>query len=319
MAIVIQILGVLLLLGIGALARRRNWLTGAGTSELAKVLVQLVYPALVLQSMGRKSLGDLAQNWPLPLLTTALALGGLLMGWLIIRWVGHMPEATTRAFLFHCLINNYLFLPLPLVKLLCGDDGVSLLVFSSVGYEVVLWTVGVFLFAPGTGLRQRLRMTMAPPVVALGISLLYIVARDTGLVQLPAASAAGTVAEIFRMLRFALNTIAGATIPMAFLVAGSRMAVLRFHTVMDRRVWLVALLRLVVIPVMMISVFRLLPLAPLARQVLVIVTVMPSAVVSVIFSERFGGDSEFIAGVLLLTHLAALVTIPLLLIWALPT
>ena len=88
---------------------------------------------------------------------------------------------------------------------------------------------------------------------------------------------------------------------------------------MDRRVWLVALLRLVVIPVMMISVFRLLPLAPLARQVLVIVTVMPSAVVSVIFSERFGGDSEFIAGVLLLTHLAALVTIPLLLIWALPT
>ena len=38
--------------------------------------------------------------------------------------------------------------------------------------------------------------------------------------------------------------------------------------------------------------------------------------VSVLFSERYGGDTDFIAGGLLLTHLGALVTVPLFLAWA---
>ena len=44
---------------------------------------------------------------------------------------------------------------------------------------------------------------------------------------------------------------------------------------------------------------------------------MPAAVTSLVFSERFGGDSDFIASTLLITHLGAIVTIPLLLSWAL--
>jgi predicted permease len=51
--------------------------------------------------------------------------------------------------------------------------------------------------------------------------------------------------------------------------------------------------------------------------VLCVVAVMPAAVTSLIFSERFNGDSEFIAASLLVTHLFAVVTVPALLLWAL--
>ncbi len=44
---------------------------------------------------------------------------------------------------------------------------------------------------------------------------------------------------------------------------------------------------------------------------------MPSAMASSLFSERYGGDTDFIASGLLLTHLWALITVPLLLAWAL--
>jgi len=55
---------------------------------------------------------------------------------------------------------------------------------------------------------------------------------------------------------------------------------------------------------------------PVARGILYIVSVMPTAMVSVLFSERYGGDTDFVAGALLLTHLWALVTVPILLAWA---
>ena len=55
----------------------------------------------------------------------------------------------------------------------------------------------------------------------------------------------------------------------------------------------------------------------MAYGILAVVAVMPAAVASLVFSERFGGDSDFIAATLLITHLGAIVTIPLLLAWAL--
>jgi predicted permease len=45
--------------------------------------------------------------------------------------------------------------------------------------------------------------------------------------------------------------------------------------------------------------------------------VMPASVTGLIFSERFDGDSGFMAATLLTTHLGAIITVPLLLMWAL--
>jgi predicted permease len=67
----------------------------------------------------------------------------------------------------------------------------------------------------------------------------------------------------------------------------------------------------------MIPLLRWMPMDDTARGILIIVAVMPSAMVSALFSERYGGDTDFIAGGLLLTHLWALVTVPLFLAWAL--
>ena len=72
-----------------------------------------------------------------------------------------------------------------------------------------------------------------------------------------------------------------------------------------------------VTPVAFILLLRLIPMSELAYGILAVVATMPAAVTSLVFSERFGGDSDFIATTLLITHLGAVVTIPLLLAWAL--
>lgn len=307
-----QIACVLGLVGCGFFARRRGLLSAQGTNDLARVALSLVYPALVFVSITDLSLSDLRANASLPLFAMAIALSGFGLGLLAVRFLGRVPPETARAFLFHCLINNYLFLPLPLVLFRYGEKGVALLVFSSLGFEFLLWSLGVVLFSKSFDVRQRAKALLSPPFLALVFSLAVVAARD--LFSWPAppqwlALASSTV-------RSSLKSLGAATIAMSMLVAGSRFAVLKFQTMLGWRIWLVSAIRLVAVPLVALPVLKLVPLDPAARGILAIVAVMPSAMVSVLFSERYGGDTDFIAGALLLTHLWALATVPLFLAWA---
>lgn len=302
------------LVAVGYFARRRGVITEAGTSDMARIVVSIVYPALILVSMVRLSASDLAANWTLPVMTMVIALAGLGLGLLLVRLLGRVPPETARAFLFHCLVNNYLFLPLPLVLLYFGEYGVSLLVFSSVGYELIVWTLGVLLLARGTSLGERLRIMFGPSFSFLIGSLVFVFLRDHFQWSLPGTGWARHLSDTFL---FGAGILGQATVGLSLLVAGSRFATLKFQTMFGWRVWFVSVIRLVLIPAALLPLILVIPMQPVARGVLCIIAVMPSAMVSVIFSERFGGDREFIAGALLLTHLWALITVPLFLMFVL--
>ena len=312
MIFVFQILCILGLVACGFLARRRGMLSAQGTNDLAHVALSLVYPALIFVSITELSFADLRTHLSLPLLVMVIAFAGFGLGLVAVRFLGQVPSDTARAFLFHCLINNYSFLPLPLVLFRYGDAGVALLIFSSVGYEVLLWSLGVMLFSRAERKRDQLKSLFSPPFIALLVSLAFVAARDL----LPWPAPPPWLALANQTLRSGLKTLGTATIALSMLVAGSRFAVLEFKTILGWRIWFVSAIRLVAVPLIMIPVLGLIPMDPVARGILYIVSVMPSAMVSVLFSERYGGDTDFIAGGLLLTHLWALVTVPLFLAWA---
>lgn len=312
MIFVFQILCILGLVACGFLARRRGMLSAQGTNDLAHVALSLVYPALIFVSITELSFTDLRTHLSLPLLVMIIAFAGFGLGLVAVRFLGQVSSDTARAFLFHCLINNYSFLPLPLVLFRYGNAGVALLIFSSVGYEVLLWSLGVMLFSRAERKRDQLKSLFSPPFIALLVSLAFVTARDL----LPWPAPPPWLALANQTLRSGLKTLGTATIALSMLVAGSRFAVLEFKTILGWRIWFVSAIRLVAVPLIMIPVLGLISMDPVARGILYIISVMPSAMVSVLFSERYGGDTDFIAGGLLLTHLWALVTVPLFLAWA---
>lgn len=314
MIVALQILCVLLLIACGCLARARGWLSDRGTAEISRVLVSLIYPALILTTVPRLSARDLADNAVLPAMAAVIAGAGLALGLLALRLLKPASRDESRAFLFQCVFNNYLFLPLPLVLLLWGERGAALLVFSSVAFEVILWTLGVFLLSERRGAGASLRALLNPAFCTLVVSLGFVVARDaTG----GESGVGGWWEELARVGLFAAERMGEATVAVSMLVAGSRIATLHPSSVLNRRVWLVAAVRLVVVPALMIPLLGLVPMEEAGRGVLTVVAVMPCAIASVFFSEQFGGDRDFIAGALLLTHIWALVTAPLFLAWAL--
>jgi predicted permease len=318
MTYILQILFVLVLMAVGFIARKRGMVSAVGTSEMVRVLIAVIYPCLIFSSVTRLNAGELAANWIMPVMALAIAGTGLLLGLIALRCMKGVDQQRASAFLFQNTINNYLFLPLPLVLLLWGEEGVALLVFASLGFELTVWTVGVFLFNRSSKFSEGIRMMFGPPLIALLFSMGWVCVRDLLHPELPET---GFLADLLRRLLdlfyFGTETVGKATVALSMIVSGSRIAALNARTVFDKQVWIVSALRLVVTPVIFILLLKQIPMGEMAYGILAVVAVMPAAVASLIFSERFGGDSDFIATTLLVTHLGAVVTIPLLLAWAL--
>ncbi len=314
----LQVLFVLVLMTVGYVARKRGMVSAVGTSEMVRVLIAVIYPCLIFSSVTKLSVQDLAANWIMPLAALAIAGTGLSLGVIALRFLKGIDQQRANAFLFQNTINNYLFLPLPLVMLLWGEKGVALLVLGSLGAELVIWTVGIFLFNRTNKLSDGIRMMLSPPLITLLLSIGWVCIRDLSGLELPTS---GMVADLLRrlleLLYFGTETVGKATVALSMIVAGGRFASLDIRGVFDRHVWIVAGMRLIVTPVVFILILKLIPMAEMAYGILSVVAVMPAAIASLVFSERFGGDSEFIAATLLITHLGAIITIPLLLTWAL--
>lgn len=315
---ILQVLFVLALMAIGFAARKRGIVSAVGTSEMARVLIAVIYPCLVFSSVTRLNAGELAVNWVMPAMALVIAGTGLLLGLVALRFLKVSNPQRAGAFLFQNMINNYLFLPLPLVMLLWGEEGVALLVFASMGFDLTLWTVGAFLFNRSSKLSEGIRTMFSPPLVALVFSIGWVCARDLLNPELPMSGFFADLARrVLELLYFGTDTVGKATIAVSMIVAGSRIAAMNTRSVFDKHVWVVSALRLVATPVAFILILKLIPMDEVAYGILAVMAVMPVAVTSLVFSERFGGDSDFVATTLLVTHLGAVVTIPLLLAWAL--
>ena len=312
LAIVLRILATFLMIGVGFLARRKGQITNETTRQLSHLLTTFFYPALIFTSMTRNfDLPGLGKYWILPVGGFTIMLTGFALGVIIEKYIHRPAAGTENAFLFQCTINNYSFLPLPIALMLWGEAGVAGIIFSSLGSELALWTLGLFAISGRRMNAANLKRMISPPLITIAASIGWILLRDTlpasimNPVTLPALRNTSEAAlDAMRML-------GSATIPIAMVMAGSRMAGLHPEHLFSIDKSIVTGLRLLVVPALVTVVLMLLPVSGEIRRTLLLVATMPSAVASVIFAELYNEDAEFAAACILLTHILCIPTIPL--------
>ncbi len=70
-------------------------------------------------------------------------------------------------------------------------------------------------------------------------------------------------------------------------------------------------MRLIIIPLTAIFLINLIPIDHQIKNIFIIVAVMPVSFASIMLSEIYGGDKDTITSSVLLSHILAIVTIPL--------
>ncbi|MBD2022358.1 AEC family transporter [Leptolyngbya sp. FACHB-36] len=272
---------------------------------LGRVLYWFGVPWEVL-ALARQT--DIDQSLGLaPIVTLASLIVGLLLAWLILRWLTPPavdPAALNRAqqgsFILAATIGNTGFVGLGIIPSLIDQRYLGWAVFYSVTQNVVgTYGIGVFL-ASFFGRSAQANHW-------------WVQLRDVATVPSLWAFALGTLTRSLPLpapVELGLHASLWFVIPSAFLLMGMRLSQLQGWKSL-RQALIPTLLKVGVLPAGVGIAATAIGLTGDARLALVLMAGMPSAFAGLILAEEYNLDRDLIASSIALTTIALLFTIPL--------
>ena len=292
---------VFVIVAAGLGLRRLGWLTAAADESLLRVGVNFLFPCLIAHTILGNPLLDRAANLLVaPLIGCIGVIVGFAVAGLAARSLKLAPPAA-RAFTFTTGLQNYSYLPLPIVLALFPPDTAGVLFTHNLGVEIALWTAGIVILG-GAGTRDAWRKIFNVPICALLASLALNAVH--GARWLPA------------FLLKAMELIGASAVPLALLLTGATLADLlpreRSATFVRQGgvLAVAAAARLAIIPLVLLAFARWLPLSTELRQIVLVQAAMPAALVPIILTRHYGADSAISVGIVLSTTALSLLTIP---------
>lgn len=290
---------VFIIIAAGWIIRRIGWLNEEADASLLRIIVNLLYPCLILDTiLGNPALAKAGNVLLAPVVGFGTVALGYWFSWFAAPIFRVGDERQRRTFAFTTGIYNYGYLALPIAQTRFGAETSGVLFIHNVGVEVALWTVGIMVLsgvAQGAGWRQ---IVNGPFVAILGAAALHFAGAR---VWMP-----GVVMDVAHRL--------GATaIPLGVLLTGATYADhMRDLSTGSRLSTTVGacVLRLGVLPLFMLALAVWLPCPIELRRVMVIQAAMPCAMVPVILAKHYGGDPAAALRIVLATSALGLLTIP---------
>lgn len=310
-----SVIPLFVIMGVGAVVRRRRVLNEIADRSLLDLIVHLLMPCLILDhvmaSEALRKSGNLVWSPLLGFLCTAGCIGIAATAARLWRF----PEAAqTRTFAFVAGINNYGYIPVPLISLLYGPEALSVLFLFNLGTEVAFWTVG-FGWFKGHSLLRDWRRVLTSPVraVLLGVSINLITAW-LGVSLDDATLSTAVWGWPIQVLVTTIHFIGLCSIPLALLLIGATMADFwgQFHVASGVGVMgLAVAVRNLICPLGFLALAWLLPVSWELKQTLVVQAAMPSGVFTLVLSRHHDGDVPVALQIIFATSAAAIITLPL--------
>jgi predicted permease len=283
----------------GGLLARFGLLDAALRRGLNRLLFVFVIPVMVFASMRTSIDRELLQTsyWPI-LFGVGLCLVNLLVATLLASLI-RLPMERRRIFAFLNMFGNNIYLGIPIALALFGTEGVAIVLLYSLGSDLVLWSLGLFLLSPKREFSpSSLRGIFTPTLAGLLLGAAWGVA---GL-GFPDA------------LANAMDSVGNLASPLALLLTGAALAEIKFaRGILTRDIPFLLIGKLVTAPLIAFAAVALLQLPPVMKMLMVILAGMPTFVRSIVLTDQYGWDSQQTATGVLATTLGSFISIPLIL------
>lgn len=303
--LIIKILSVFLIIILGIGIRKSKLISSLTIKEMSVIITKVFYPCLIFSSFIKNfNSDDLIKNYILPIGTILIMFTGYIYGVIFTKLINFETPEEKNIFHFQCTINNYSFLPLPIILFLLGEKEIPKLILSTFGSEISVWTIGILSLTGNRFEKKALKNLLSIPMISIIFSIIFIFLRDV--VNFDNQ----IIIESGKSILNVVTLLGNATIPVALFIAGTKMGEIELKNIFKFKLILLSFLRLVIIPLTSIFFFYKFSFPVDIRNILIIVAIMPSAIASIVLSEAFNSDSKFAAETVLLTHLFSLITIP---------
>ncbi len=263
---------------------------------LSNLLVQLVVPAMILNSYMMEFDPEIVGNLGKALgYSTLFLLVGIVITFLITALLpgtgGNLPILR-----FGTMFSNAAYMGFPLIQAIFGEEGLMYASVYVTMFNILLWTIGYAVVSGQPDIKKVAKSVLTNPVlyaVVLGLVIYLCRIPVPSVIQLP------------------LSYIGNMNTPMSMLLTGMLIAgVTDWRKLFNRQNGLALLLRMVVTPACCLGLCYLFSLHGIVVAVALLLEACPCAAITSVFAVQFGHDEDLAAGMVVCSTVISIVTLP---------
>ena len=286
-----QVFIMFVLMAIGFVAYRKQILSNQGTKDIGKLLLNVAIPMIVISNFCvEKSAEKTAELFESALLSFLCMALSVAFAYLVYHKKDRIAE-------FSAAFSNAGFIGIPLVQAIFGSGAVFYISMMIVLINMLQWTYGVYTITDDKSVMDFKKIMKNPLILSVGIGIVIYFLN----IRLP------------KIAMDIISSISAINTPLAMIVSGVYLAQSDLLNAMRKKdAWLLSLSRLIVIPLIVMLVFRFLPFGGTAMKLSILLAgACPVGSNVAVFAQQY--DKDYRKGVeyVCVSTLLSILTLPL--------
>ena len=265
-----QVFIMFVLMAFGFVAYRKQILSNQGTKDIGKLLLNVAIPMIVISNFcvekSAEKTAELFESALLSFLCMALSVAFAYLAY-------HKKDRIAE---FSAAFSNAGFIGIPLVQAIFGSGAVFYISMMIVLINVLQWTYGVYTITDDKSVMDFKKIMKNPLILSVGIGIVIYFLN----IRLP------------KIAMDIISSISAINTPLAMIVSGVYLAQSDLLNAMRKKdAWLLSLARLIVIPLIVMLVFRFLPFGSTAMKLSILLAgACPVGSNVAVFAQQYDKD-----------------------------
>ncbi len=292
-----QMLVLFILMLVGVCCRKCGIFNDEANKRISSLVVNVANPALILSS----SINQEAVIEGMEFVKTFLLAWGMFG---VVMVIAHFIPRILRAdvseygtYKTMTIFSNIGFMGFPVISALYGSEALLYATMFLIPFNVLIYTYGINVMKKqGEKTGFQLRKILNVGVISCAVALVIYLTR----LPIPV------------VVENAVDSISGLTAPLSMMVIGDSLTKINLKKLFCNVKMLVfSAIKLLLIPVVGVSLIKLLDLNPLLTGVCMIMLATPVGSMNAMLAQEYDGDYELASQGVTITTLLAVITMPL--------
>ena len=289
---------MLILLVLGYVAVRLKIVPEDFNKGLSKLVINVLLVGMILSSVINKELEMTGAEVAQGVLMMAIAqIIGILTGVISAKLIPSLKRGDSGMYSMLIGFMNNGFMGFPLVAAFFGEDCVFFASLSNIPFNLMLYTIGIRMLQKGNGDEKlNLKRIINMPIIATLAALIIFVFE----IPMPA------------IIDDTMDTLSAAVVPLSMMCIGMSLGNVSIKdAVLQPKMYIVSLMRLIVAPLIAWLVLRMFITNPQTLGIIILLELTPSAVICTMLGLENGRDGVESSSGIFISTVLSVVTIPL--------
>ncbi len=293
-----QIISLFLIMVVGYIMSKRDIIDENAKVRFTRLIINITLPAQILKTFVSNQ--GIVSNKEVFLVfgVTILAFAVYAMIGVAFNVLACVPKEKRGTYLFMVMFGNTAFMGFPIIEAIYGEGALIYAVIFNVIFNLLVYSVGIIMVGKSEGgMWFDPKKLLNMPFVSSLLSIILYFAK----IQFP------------EVVMDSLNFLGNVTTPVAMLILGATIAGMPLKELFDEwRIYLFTAVKLLAVPVIVITLIRYLPISSdVIKGTMIVLSATPVATNATMLAIEYEGDMQLTSKGIFFTTILCMVTIPI--------